>query len=296
LLKDDICPKPKPQQLQCIELLLAQPNFTPKLRHLSAAVENGDAEAARLLAPRTPKDPIVTDSGKTVPWYTLMISHLFGHPNWQELIKAIGGEAFDWNVIIDNEFARTVLHDRAEWFPFRFTLEKSMQKPNSGLIPEERLRPEAAQQQRLAYFTQEIEKHLERLRFLLTHKANPKLQTTGGKTALHLFLGEVDIRFVPGATVKVIELFRTHGQDFTLVDEKGNTVLHAAAEKGNDEAVSHLLSLGLEMDVRNNEGTYATMKGIRLSILQPPAILEAQAIVSQAPSSASQSAPAPATL
>jgi hypothetical protein len=96
------------------------------------------------------------------------------------------------------------------------------------------------------------------MKLLIAAGANPNIATTHGSTALQAAAGmSVDFQgtnVVPEAGLATAKyLVEELGADVNAKDDKGYTVLHAAAFVGHNDVVLYLVSHGADITVRANQ-------------------------------------------
>jgi len=96
------------------------------------------------------------------------------------------------------------------------------------------------------------------LRVLLQHRADPNLTTAQGVTALMLAagLGWKDV-YSQGSEADAVEFMKASlefGAQIDAVDDKGNTALHGAAQRGSIAVIDFLIDHGASLDARNGQG------------------------------------------
>jgi len=101
----------------------------------------------------------------------------------------------------------------------------------------------------------------EVVKVLLAKGADPKLTTKFGMTPIMAASGlgtkEEDTtgrRKTEAEAVAAIELCLAAGADVNAVDNQGDTALHGAAQKGDDQVVQFLADHGAKLDVKDKKG------------------------------------------
>ena len=97
------------------------------------------------------------------------------------------------------------------------------------------------------------------MRVLLAHKADPKIPTYDGTTALMAAAG---INWVFNQTfdegqphlLEAVTLCYDLGLDVNAVNSMGLTAVHGAANRGSDDILRFLASKGAKLDVKDKEG------------------------------------------
>jgi ankyrin repeat protein len=97
------------------------------------------------------------------------------------------------------------------------------------------------------------------MRLLLAHKADPKIPTFDGTTALMAAAG---INWVFNQTydegqahlLEAVKMCYELGLDVNAVNSMGLTALHGAANRGSDEIITFLAEKGARLDVKDKEG------------------------------------------
>jgi len=84
--------------------------------------------------------------------------------------------------------------------------------------------------------------HLEVVKLLLEHGADPNVKNRDGKTPLHNAASE--------GHLEVVKLLLERGADPNVKDDDGNTPLHNAAWRGHLEVVKLLLEHGADPNVQ----------------------------------------------
>jgi ankyrin len=96
------------------------------------------------------------------------------------------------------------------------------------------------------------------MRLLLTHGADPKLTTVQGVNALMAAAGQgwrYGDSFIPESdALEAVKLCIELGLDVNAVNEKKETALHGAADRGADRIVSYLVEHGAKLGVRDFRG------------------------------------------
>jgi ankyrin repeat protein len=97
------------------------------------------------------------------------------------------------------------------------------------------------------------------MKLLLKHGADPTIPTFGGTTALMAAAGVnwvFDQTFDEGqpALLEAVKLCVELGLDVNAINSMGLTALHGAANRGSDEIIKYLVSLGAKLDVKDKEG------------------------------------------
>jgi uncharacterized protein len=102
---------------------------------------------------------------------------------------------------------------------------------------------------------------VEVIRFLLVHGADPKLATRNGVTTIMAAAGlgtkEEDStgrRKTEGEAIESIQLLLDAGVDVNAADNRGQTALHGAAEKGYDQVVKFLAEHGGNLNAKDRQG------------------------------------------
>jgi ankyrin repeat protein len=97
------------------------------------------------------------------------------------------------------------------------------------------------------------------MRLLIAHKADPKIPTFDGTTALMAAAG---INWVFNQTydegqahlLEAVKMCYELGLDVNAVNSMGLTALHGAANRGSDEIITFLAEKGARLDVKDKEG------------------------------------------
>jgi ankyrin repeat protein len=97
------------------------------------------------------------------------------------------------------------------------------------------------------------------MRLLLAHKADPKIPTFDGTTALMAAAG---VNWVFNQTydegqahlLEAVQLCYDLGLDVNAVNSMGLTALHGAANRGSDEIITFLAAKGARLDFKDKEG------------------------------------------
>jgi ankyrin repeat protein len=97
------------------------------------------------------------------------------------------------------------------------------------------------------------------MKLLLKHGADPNIPTFAGTTALMAAAGVnwvVDQTYDEGqaALLEAVKLCVELGLDVNAVNSMGLTAAHGAANRGSDEILKYLVSLGARLDVKDKEG------------------------------------------
>jgi ankyrin repeat protein len=97
------------------------------------------------------------------------------------------------------------------------------------------------------------------MKLLLKHGADPNIPTFAGTTALMAAAGVnwvVDQTYDegPAALLEAVKLCVELGLDVNAVNSMGLTAVHGAANRGSDEIIKYLVSLGARLDVKDKEG------------------------------------------
>jgi ankyrin repeat protein len=97
------------------------------------------------------------------------------------------------------------------------------------------------------------------MKLLLKHGADPNIPTFAGTTALMAAAGVnwvVDQTYDEGqpALLEAVKLCVELGLDVNAVNSMGLTALHGAANRGSDEIIKYLVSIGARLDVKDKEG------------------------------------------
>jgi ankyrin repeat protein len=102
---------------------------------------------------------------------------------------------------------------------------------------------------------------VEVIRFLLAHGADPKLATRNGVNPVMAAAGlgtkEEDAtgrRKTQAEAIESIQLLLDAGVDVNAADNRGQTALHGAAEKGYDRLVKFLAEHGGKLDAKDRQG------------------------------------------
>jgi ankyrin repeat protein len=97
------------------------------------------------------------------------------------------------------------------------------------------------------------------MRLLLAHKADPKIPTFDGTTALMAAAG---VNWVfnqtydegQGHLLEAVKLCYDLGLDVNAINSMGLTALHGAANRGSDDIITFLAEKGARLDVKDKEG------------------------------------------
>ena len=97
------------------------------------------------------------------------------------------------------------------------------------------------------------------MKLLLQYKADPKITTFNGTTALAAAAG---VNWVqnqtwtegPDRLLEAVKLCVDLGQDVNAVNEMGLAPLHGAANRGSDEIIKYLVSKGARVDAKDKVG------------------------------------------
>jgi ankyrin len=97
------------------------------------------------------------------------------------------------------------------------------------------------------------------MKLLLKHGADPNIATFAGTTALMAAAGVnwvFDQTYDEGqpALLEAVKLCVELGLDVNAVNSMGLTAMHGAANRGSDEIIKYLASLGAKLDARDKEG------------------------------------------
>jgi uncharacterized protein len=97
------------------------------------------------------------------------------------------------------------------------------------------------------------------MKLLLKHGADPMIPTFAGTTPLMAAAGVnwvFDQTYDEGqpALLDAVKLCVELGMDVNAVNSMGLTAIHGAANRGSDEIIKYLVSLGAKVDVRDKEG------------------------------------------
>jgi uncharacterized protein len=97
------------------------------------------------------------------------------------------------------------------------------------------------------------------MKLLLKHGADPHIPTYAGTTALMAAAGVnwvVDQTFDEGqpALLEAVKLCVELGLDVNAINSMGLTAMHGAANRGSDEIIKYLVSIGARADVKDKEG------------------------------------------
>jgi ankyrin len=97
------------------------------------------------------------------------------------------------------------------------------------------------------------------MKMLLTHGADPNIPTFAGTTALMAAAGVnwvVDQTYDEGqaALLEAVKLCVELGLDVNALNSMGLTAMHGAANRGSDEIIKYLASLGARLDAKDKEG------------------------------------------
>jgi uncharacterized protein len=102
---------------------------------------------------------------------------------------------------------------------------------------------------------------VEVIKTLLAKGADPKLTTKFGMTPIMAAAGlgtkEEDTtgrRKTQPEAVESIQLFLNAGEDINAIDRQGDTALHGAAQKGDDQVVQFLADHGAKLDIQDKKG------------------------------------------
>ncbi len=271
----------EPEYIQIVELLLAQPSINPneggqfQASPMQRAIEAGHIEIVRVLLPRIVRDPV-----NGAPWYNALIHSAFSWPEWRELCDLLcsAGASCDlhWDAV-GRPAKAPLLSKLLDKFPSFTTVQAHMQKVALGEMPfskdvedvhaiqreigdfqafqqkmqqEEKygFRPSRAtvawkeeQARTQAREAEKFPEYLEKLEYLLAHGVNVQTDVADGNTACHLFLRDVDLDFIPGATEKVLDLFLKEGRlDVDAKNAAGKTLLDIAKQKKRVEAAQYI--------------------------------------------------------
>jgi ankyrin len=97
------------------------------------------------------------------------------------------------------------------------------------------------------------------MKLLLKHGADPHIPTFAGTTALMAAAGVnwvFDQTYDEGqpALLEAVKLCVELGLDINAVNSMGLTAMHGAANRGSDEIIKYLASLGAKLDAKDKEG------------------------------------------
>jgi uncharacterized protein len=97
------------------------------------------------------------------------------------------------------------------------------------------------------------------MKLLLKHGADPNIATFAGTTALMAAAGvnwQFDQTYDEGqpALLEAVKLCVELGLDVNAVNSMGLTAIHGAANRGSDDIIKYLSSLGAKVDVKDKEG------------------------------------------
>jgi len=109
------------------------------------------------------------------------------------------------------------------------------------------------------FLTAALSGDLTVMKLLLKHGADPTIPTFGGTTALMAAAGVnwvFDQTFDEGraALLDAVKLCVELGLDVNAINSMGLTAMHGAANRGSDEIIKYLASLGASADVKDKEG------------------------------------------
>ncbi len=117
----------------------------------------------------------------------------------------------------------------------------------------------------------------EVMRLLLAHGADPKRATQEGSTALMFAAGvgyrDKNTRGTESEAIDAIKVCLDQGMDLSQANNKGETPLHGAAERGADSIVQFLVERGAQLDAKTRQGwtplDYALGKNITAQLPVP---------------------------
>jgi uncharacterized protein len=97
------------------------------------------------------------------------------------------------------------------------------------------------------------------MKLLLKHGADPNIPTFAGTTALMAAAGVnwvFDQTYDEGqpALLEAVKLCVELGMDINAINSMGLTAMHGAANRGSDEIIKYLASLGAKVTVKDKEG------------------------------------------
>ena len=97
------------------------------------------------------------------------------------------------------------------------------------------------------------------MKLLLKHGADPNIPTFAGTTALMAAAGVnwvFDQTYDEGqpALLEAVKLCVELGMDINAINSMGLTAMHGAANRGSDEIIKYLASLGAKVNVKDKEG------------------------------------------
>ena len=109
------------------------------------------------------------------------------------------------------------------------------------------------------FVTAALAADLDVMRLLLKYKADPRIPTFGGTTALMAAAGVnwvFDQTFDegPAARLAAVKLCHELGLDVNAVNSMGLTALHGAANRGSDDIITFLVEQGARLDAKDKEG------------------------------------------
>jgi uncharacterized protein len=108
------------------------------------------------------------------------------------------------------------------------------------------------------FLTASLAGDVDVMKLLLKHGADPTIPTFGGTTALMAAAGVnwvFDQTYDEGqpALLAAVKLCVELGLDVNAINSMGLTAMHGAANRGSDEIIKYLASLGAKVDVKDKE-------------------------------------------
>jgi ankyrin repeat protein len=109
------------------------------------------------------------------------------------------------------------------------------------------------------FLTAALSADLDVMQLLLKYKADPRIPTFGGTTALMAAAGVnwvFDQTFDegPAARLAAVKLCHELGLDVNSVNSMGLTALHGAANRGSNDIITFLVENGARLDAKDKEG------------------------------------------
>ncbi|PIS00959.1 MAG: hypothetical protein COT84_04875 [Chlamydiae bacterium CG10_big_fil_rev_8_21_14_0_10_35_9] len=235
--------------IKCLLANGADPNKYVGTSPLERAAMGGSFEAMSVLLEVTYKsdktETIIHDLSTEeirVPWFVPLMFESYGSEQWLSILDLLARHGADLNA--------------ANAYGNRTLLSLLIKELSCiGITREELILSRPFTDDLIEREKKKFEVALEQLNCLLKKGLDPKV-TYGPKekTALHDFIEEVDLSFLPNATEAVIERLMQAGADINAPDVDGMTPLHVAVMAENLTAAACLISKGADVDLKNKEG------------------------------------------
>lgn len=103
------------------------------------------------------------------------------------------------------------------------------------------------------------------LNFLLDKGANPNAVNLTGQTALHNLIETRTLKIFYFINKHIIDLFLDYGFDLHKLDSQGNSILHIAAQSGDNVTCKHLIMKGAKINAQNSKN----LTPLQLSVMFP---------------------------